>query len=51
MLGAPEAERRVTRADAHALGYPDAEFDWVAAHLDARDTQIEALIAPRKVIR
>ena len=50
VLGAPEAERRVTRAEPYALGYPDGWFDWVAASLDAGSTPVEALLEIWRVL-
>ena len=51
VLGAPEAAKRVTHAEPHALGYADEGFDWVAASLDAGRTPIEALLEIRRVLR
>ena len=50
VLGAPEAENRVTRAESYAMGYPDGWFDWVAASLDSGRTPVEALLEIRRVL-
>lgn len=55
-VGEEEAAKRISRARADALGYPDEFFDWVVAcgslaHLESREAMLDALRELRRVLR
>lgn len=55
-VGEEEASKRISRARAVALGYPDEFFDWVIAcgslaHLESREAMLDALRELRRVMR